>query len=133
MRCGRRELPMDVCARSRKPKRPSASRVNSSKIRREKIKTGLESALKAEDQGDLLDTLWKVGIRNPRQLADIEFEDASDEGITKTQFKVLQRIGREHSALSWPTAPPRRSGGSSNGNAPSTLPPPTPGYETSKC
>ena len=41
-----------------------------------------------------------MGIRNPRQLADIEFEDASDEGITNIQFKVLQRIGREHSALS---------------------------------
>ena len=68
-----------------------------------------------------------MGIRNPRQLADIEFEDVSDEGITKIQFKVLQRIGREHLALS---SDGPASGGSSD--ASSALPPPTPGYETAK-
>ena len=65
-----------------------------------------------------------MGIRNPRQLADIEFEDASDEGITNIQFKVLQRIGREHSAPSSDGPTPAGS------SASSTSPPLTSWFDT---
>ena len=61
--------------------------------------------------------LWKIGIRKPRELADIEWEDVSEDGVTKIQFKALQRIGREHAAPSSDST---------------TLNPPTPGYETAK-
>ena len=74
-------------------------------------------ALKAADRADLLEILWNTGIRKPQELADIEWEDVSREGITKIQFKALQRIGRVHSAPSVEST---------------TLPPPTPGYETAE-
>ena len=57
-------------------------------------------ALKTEDQADLLEIVWNIGIRKPRALADIEWEDVSEEGVSKIQFKALQRIGREYVAPS---------------------------------
>ena len=74
-------------------------------------------ALKTKDRADLLEVVWKIGIRQPQELADIEWEDVSEEGVTKIQFKALQRIGREHAAPSSDST---------------TLNPPTPGYETAK-
>ena len=61
--------------------------------------------------------LWKIGVRKPRELADIEWEDVSEDGVTKLQFKALQRIGRDHAAPSSDST---------------KLTPPTPGYETAK-
>ena len=50
-------------------------------------------------------------------VADIEWEDVSEEGVSKIQFKALQRIGREYVAPSSDST---------------TLPLPTPGYETAE-
>ena len=62
--------------------------------------------------------LWtNIGIRKPQELVDIDWEDVSGEGITKIQFKALQRIGREHAAPNSDST---------------TLPPPTPGGETAQ-
>jgi len=80
--------------------RPSVSREDTSKIRRDKMKRELTTVLKNEGQGELLDALWDTGIRKPHQLADIEYDDVSELGITKVQFKVLRHIGRQHSAPS---------------------------------
>ena len=73
------------------------------------MKTELEGALAEEGLVDLTDTLWAMGIRKPRQLAHLDWEDLSDEGITKVQFKVLRHVGTT-----------------------TALPPPMPGYERAK-
>jgi len=85
--------------------RPTPMRFNSSALQREAMKTELEKGLASEGLSDLTDPLWAMGIRKARQLADIEWEDVSaeDEGISRIHFRVLQRIGREHSA---PNVPP---------------------------
>ena len=75
--------------------RPTPMRSNSSKVLRDKSKAELRTALEAEDRADLLDVLWNMGIRKPRELADLEWEDVSEEGISKIQFKALQHIGRK--------------------------------------
>lgn len=89
--------------------RPTAMRHNSSALQGEVMKTELEGALAEEGLVDLTDTLWAMGIRKPRQLAHLDWEDLSDEGITKVQFKVLQHVGTT-----------------------TALPPPMPGYERAK-
>jgi len=106
--------------------RPTPMRCNSSALRREIVKAELKKVLASEEMGELTDALWDMGIRRSRQLADIEWEDVSEARMSRVQFKVLQRIGREHSAPK-SEAPP--SAGSS---ASSALAPPTPGYETAK-
>ena len=89
--------------------RPTAMRHNSRALQGEVMKTELERALTEEGLVDLTDTLWAMGIRKPRQLAHLDWEDLADEGITKVQFKVLQHIGTT-----------------------TALPRPVPGYETAK-
>ena len=75
--------------------RPTPMLSNSSKVLRDKYKAELRKALEAENRADLLDVLWNMGIRKPRELADLEWEDVSEEGISKIQFKALQHTGRK--------------------------------------
>ena len=83
--------------------RPTPMRCNSSALRREIAKAELKKELASEMMGELTDTLWDMGIRKSRQLTHLDWEDVSNKGITRVQFKVLQHIGREHSA---PNVPP---------------------------
>ena len=93
--------------------RPTPMRCNSSALRREIAKAELKKELASEMMGELTDTLWDMGIRKSRQLTHLDWEDVSNKGITRFQFKVLQHIGREHSTPSSDGLNPPGSSGSS--------------------
>ena len=93
--------------------RPTPMRCNSSALRREIAKAELKKELASEMMGELTDALWDMGVRKSRQLAHLDWEDVSNKGITRFQFKVLQHIGREHSAPSSDGLTPPGSSGSS--------------------
>ena len=95
------------------PMRPTPMRCNSSALRREIVKAELKKVLASEEMGELTDALWDMGIRKSRQLTHLDWEDVSNKGITKIQFKVLQHIGREHSAPSSDSPTPPGSSASS--------------------
>ena len=93
--------------------RPTPMRCNSSALCREIAKAELKKELASEMMGELTDTLWDVGVRKSRQLAHLDWEDVSNKGITRFQFKVLQHIGREHPSSDGLT-PPGSSGSSTS-------------------
>ena len=86
-------------------KRPSVTKSNSSKVRLENEWQVLKGALEEKHLSELLDTLWRIGIRTASELQDIEWEDVSEEGITKFQLRKLHRLGHEHAGKSHVTQP----------------------------
>ena len=98
--------------------RPTPMRSNSSALRREIVKAELKKELASEEMGELTNALWDMGIRKSRQLTHLDWEDVSNKGITRVQFKVLQHIGtREHSAPS--SDGPTPAGSSASSTSPS--------------
>ena len=45
-----------------------------------------------------LDSLWAIGVNEPRLLADLTWEDVKDSGISKFELKQLVKIGSASSS-----------------------------------
>ena len=86
-------------------KRPSVTKSNSTKVRLENKWQVLKGALEEKHLSELLDTLWRIGIRTASELQDLEWKDVSEEGITKFQLRKLHRLGHEHAGKSHVTQP----------------------------